>query len=179
MPADYYLSANKQGSQAVNNGHMTDHTFIRIESPGVNCAVVREEDDGWKILLLKRAPTETYGGSWGFVTGRKRGTETVAQIVQREILEETGLTPTRVFATEHVVQFYEPEVDAIWVLPLIVATVNPDAEVVLNHENTEFAWLPVLRARNRVSWKNLMRSIDLIYDELELFPARNWVEIKP
>lgn len=151
---------------------------IGIESPGFNAAVVKKDDDGWKFLLLQRAETETYGGSWGFVTGGKKGEETIAQAVAREVQEETGLTDIRMFATEYLVQFYEPENDKIWILPLIVVVVPLDAQVVLSAENQDSVWLKPHRARHRVTWKKLERAVDDIEEELELFPARNWVEIK-
>lgn len=151
---------------------------IGIESPGFNAAVVKQDDDGWKFLVLKRAETETYGGFWGFVTGGREGQETIAQAVKREVAEETSLTDIRMFATEYVIQFYEPENDKIWILPLIAVVVPNDSEIVLTDENAEFQWLTPHRAKHTVSWKNLVRAIDDITDELELYPARNWVEIK-
>ena len=64
---------------------------IGVETSGFTAVVVKQDDDGWKFLLLQRAETETYGGSWGFVTGSKRGEETIAQAVAREVLEEIEL----------------------------------------------------------------------------------------
>ncbi len=156
---------------------MTDQTNIKIESPGVNVAVVKKDYDGWKFLVLKRAEGESYGGFWGFMTGGKKGDETVAQVVVRELKEETGLTPDSMWASEYLVQFYEPEYDTIWVLPLIVAVVPESAKVELSAENCEYRWLAPYKAKHLVSWKNLVRAIDEISDELEIFPARNWVEI--
>ncbi len=156
---------------------MKDHTTIQIESPGVNVAVVKEDDDGWKFLLLQRSEKESYAGTWGFVTGGKKGDETVAQVVKREVQEETTLIPERMFATEYLVQFYEPEYNKIWVLPLIVAVVSDDAEVKLSDENSDFRWLQADRAKRLVNWKNLVKAIDDVTEELELYPAHNWVEI--
>lgn len=150
---------------------------IGIESPGVNAAVVKKDNDGWKFLILKRSETETYGGMWGFVTGGKRDNETVGEVVLREMREETGLVPTKLWATEYVIQFYEPENDKIWILPLIVAVVPPDCKVKLSEENAEFDWLPADKAVHRVSWKNLERAIADLAEELELYPAKNWVAI--
>jgi len=156
---------------------MAEHTNIKIESPGVNVAVVKKDYDGWKFLLLKRAEGESYAGFWGFMTGGKRGDETVAQVVVRELKEETDLKPTSMWATEYLVQFYEPEYDTIWILPLIVAVVSERAEVKLSPENREYRWLPPEKAKHLVSWKNLVKAIDDINEELEIFPAHNWVEI--
>lgn len=156
---------------------MEEHTCIEIESPGVNVAVVRKDDDGWKFLVVRRAESESYGGYWGFVTGGKRGTETVAQVALREMKEELNLRPQSVWATEYLVQFYEPEYDKIWILPLIVAVVSKDVEVVLSPENDDFRWLPPNQAKHLVSWQNLVKAIDDVNRELAIFPARNWVEL--
>jgi dATP pyrophosphohydrolase len=156
---------------------MTLRPNITIESPGVNVAVVKKDDDGWKFLVLRRADSESYGGCWGFMTGSKLGNETVAQLVLRELNEETGLRPQSMWATEYLVQFYEPEYDRIWILPVIVVVVPSSARVTLSAENSESAWLTTSQAKRKVSWKNLVRAIDDIAEELEIFPARNWVEI--
>lgn len=153
-------------------------TNIKIESPGVNVAVIRKSYDGWEFLLLKRSESESYGGFWGFMTGGKKDNETVAEVVVRELKEETSLNPQSMWATEYLVQFYEPEYDAIWILPLIVAVVDEDADVKLSPENCEFRWMQASKAKHLVSWKNLVAAIDEIEDELAIFPARNWVEIK-
>lgn len=158
---------------------LAERTNIKIEAPGVNVAVMKKDDDGWKFLILKRGPKESYGGCWGFLTGGKIGEETVAQVVVREMDEETGLTPKEIWATEYLIKFYEPEFDAIWILPLIVAIVPPDSSVKLSPENSDFRWLPANKAKHLVTWKNLVQAIDSIADEMEIFPARNWVEIKP
>lgn len=156
---------------------MTLRPNITIESPGVNVAVVKKDDDGWKFLVLRRADGESYGGCWGFMTGSKQGNETVAQLVVRELNEETGLSPQSMWATEYLVQFYEPEYDRIWILPVIVVVVPSSARVTLSAENSESVWLVASQAKRKVSWKNLVRAIDDVAEELEIFPARNWVEI--
>ncbi|MEW6051623.1 MAG: NUDIX domain-containing protein [Candidatus Zixiibacteriota bacterium] len=151
---------------------------IPIESPGVNVAVVKKDLEGWKFLLLKRAYHESYAGSWGLLTGTKHGDETVTQLALREIKEETGLTPKALWATEHIIQFYEPEEDAIWILPLVVAVVSQRSEVVLSPENEEFVWLEASTARKQVFWKNLVRAIDQICEELQSYPAPTWLPLQ-
>lgn len=154
-----------------------NRTNIAIESPGVNVAVLRHAYEGWEFLLLKRSEHETYAGYWGFVYGQRRGSETVGELVRREVREETGLEPESIWATEYVEHYYEPNVDKIWILPLIVAVVPVDAQIVLSDENCEYRWLSASRAQRLLSWKNLVNAIDEITDEIEVFPARNWVQI--
>ncbi len=154
-----------------------DESRIEIVSPGVNVAVVKKDDDGWKILVLQRCETGSYPSCWGLLTGRKDGNEVVAQIVARELRARVGLTATRIWSTEHVIRFYEPEFDQIWMLPLIVAVVDADAKVVTQAEHCGFRWLDPFRAKRQVTWKNLYRAIENIAEELEIYPARTWVEL--
>ena len=154
-----------------------DDTQIEIVSPGVNIAVVKKDDDGWKVLVLQRAETGSYPGNWGLLTGRKESNEVVAQIVARELPERLSLTVRRIWSTEHVIRFYEPEFDQIWMLPLIVAIVDADAKVILQSEHSSFRWLDPFRAKRQVTWKNLYRAIENIAEELEVYPAHTWVEL--
>lgn len=157
----------------------SDDSRIEIVSPGVNIAVVKKDDDGWKVLVLQRSDTGSYAGCWGLLTGRKESNEVVAQIVARELRERVSLTATRIWSTEHVIRFYEPEFDQIWMLPLIVAIVDADAKVDLQSEHSDFRWLDPFRAKRQVTWKNLYRAIENIAEELEVYPARTWVELVP
>jgi ADP-ribose pyrophosphatase YjhB (NUDIX family) len=151
---------------------------IGIEPHGFNAVVVKQDDDGWKFLVFQRAESETYAGYWGFPTGQKQDGETVAQAVAREVKHAAGFANIRMFATEYLVQFYEPENDKIWMLPLIVVVVPSAAQSVVSGENQQALWLTSRSAKHRVSWRNLVKAIDDIADELEVFPAKNWVEIK-
>lgn len=150
---------------------------IEIVSPGVNIAVVKKDDDGWKVLVLQRAESESYPGCWGLLTGRKEHDEVVAQIVARELRGRVGLIAQRIWATESLIRFYEPEFDQIWIMPLIVAVVSDDAKVILQREHSGFKWLDPFRAKKQVTWKNLVRAIEDIAEELEVYPARTWVEL--
>jgi dATP pyrophosphohydrolase len=156
---------------------MDKRSNIPIESPGINVAVVRKESTGWRFLLLKRADSETYPGFWGLVTGGREGNETVPQLARRELAEETGLVPQKLWASEYCLQFYEPTVDRVWILPVIVACVPADSKVVLSSENSEFRWLTAAEAIGLVLWQNLKATIANLDRELAEYPASNWVEL--
>ena len=154
-----------------------DDARIDIISPGVNIAVVKKDDDGWKVLVLQRTDTGSYPGCWGLLTGRKEKYEVVAQIVERELRARVGLTAQRIWASEYLIHFYEPEFDQIWIMPLIVAVVDADAKVILQSEHAAYRWLDPYRAKKQVTWKNLVRAIEEMAEELEVYPARTWVEL--
>ena len=156
---------------------MTEKSRIEIEAPGINVAVVKKDADGWKFLLLKRAAKESYPGFWGFLTGGRENDETVPQLAVREMAEEIGLEPRKLWATEYVFQFYEPTVDRIWILPVLVAEVPDSSKIKLSPENSEYRWLAAEDAQKTVLWKNLRKAIGDIQEELEAYPAPNWVEL--
>ncbi|APG84471.1 NTP pyrophosphohydrolase including oxidative damage repair enzyme [Sinorhizobium americanum] len=56
--------------------------------------------------------------------------------------EETGLTCDRLYSADICEQFYETDRDAISILPVFVGFVDPGAKVVINHEHSEFCWVP-------------------------------------
>ena len=156
---------------------MTKHATITIESPGINVAVVKKTASDWQFLLLQRAEKETYPGFWGLLTGGREDEETVPELAVREMAEETGLRPDSLWASEYCVQFYEPTVDRVWILPVIVAVVSDDADVGLSEENRAFRWLLPKEAVDLVFWKNLKTVIADLAEELRNFPSPNWVEL--
>lgn len=158
---------------------MRKHSNIRIEAPGVNVAVVRETDNDWEFLLLKRSEQETYPGFWGFLTGRKQDDETVAQIASRELAEETNLVAKSLWATESILRFYEPEADAIWMLPVVVAVVGATEDIRLSDENSEYRWLTSDEAIQRASWRNIGQAVGEISLCLSGFPDPGWARIRP
>ncbi len=150
---------------------------IPIESPGVAVVVVRKTNEGWQMLLLRRADHTRSGGHWGLVSGMKEKDETGTQIAIRELKEETGLTAAQIFATEHLMQFYYAPKDAIWVFPIFVAVVDNNAEVKLCAEHSECSWFFPYQAKQVVTWKNMAAAIDTVSAELSCFPAKNWTGV--
>lgn len=148
---------------------------IPLRGHGVNVAAVRQHAGHWQFLLVKRANDEIYEGFWGFVSGSIESGETVEQVALRELFEETSLTPQALYATEYLIQFFEPTAEAIWLLPLVVAVVATNAEVHLCTENSAFHWASPDEARKLVHWKNVIRAIDDLNDDLSRYPAPGWV----
>ncbi len=156
---------------------MASYSSIPIESPGINLAIVRQDSDAWRFLLLRRAEGQSYPGFWGFLTGRKESNETVAQLAARELHEETGLTPLKLFASEYCVQFYEPAVDRVWILPVIVAMVESGEAVKLCEENSDFRWVTSAESRELLEWQNVIDAVQNLDRELQRYPAQSWVEL--
>ncbi|HMB94118.1 MAG TPA: NUDIX pyrophosphatase [Rhodothermales bacterium] len=121
-------------------------------------------EQGAEFLLLQRAADVAYAGTWRMVGGKIEPGETAWQAAVRELREETGRTPRRLWALPSANVFYEWEHDRINVAPSFAAEL--DADPVLDREHDAFVWLPVDEAVHRLAWPEQQRLARLAYQLL-------------
>lgn len=114
-------------------------TDIPVRCSAVSLVALRRTASGHEVLLLRR--TRTLRGTWCQVAGAIEPGEAAWQAALRELDEETGLRPSALFSADICEQFYEPDRDAISLLPVFVALVPEEQGVVLNPEHDAFRWL--------------------------------------
>jgi dATP pyrophosphohydrolase len=85
---------------------------------------------------------------------------------RREVLEETGLTPVRWWALEHLAAFYEPARDMIRVVPVFAAEVSWTDPVQLSDEHDQYAFVTLAVALKRVLWATQRQAIKAVRDEV-------------
>ena len=119
-----------------------------------------------EILLVRRSAERTLPGVWQPVTGGIERGETAWRAAAREVLEETGLTPLRWWALEHMTVYYEPAKDAVLALPLFAAEVAATDPVPLSHEHDRSAFLAPAAAARRVIWESQRRALEALRDEV-------------
>jgi dihydroneopterin triphosphate diphosphatase len=107
---------------------------------------------GHEYLLLRRASHKIYAGSWRMVGGKLAEGETAWQACLREIAEETQLPVQRLLSVPYVNRFYEWQHDRINDIPVFVAVTRAAANPVLDDEHSEFAWLGLDVALERLPW---------------------------
>lgn len=142
-----------------------------VESSAVEVFVFKETVDGRKYLILKRSNKVVYSGIWSVCAGSIEQGEKSYETAVRELKEETGLAPSKLYIVDSVNSFYDYEGDKIFVLPLFVAQIN-SGEVVLNDEHSDFLWLDAEHAGKQLHWISHKRNIDLIekcFQEEEYF----------
>ena len=120
-------------------------TELPVRCGAVAVVVLRGTGAGAQVLLLKRAKGGL-AGLWSQVTGSLEADEAGWQAAVREVLEETGLQPRRLYSADFCDHFYDPESDSVEVVPMFVALVVEDAEVRLNEENSDHRWVGALEA---------------------------------
>ncbi|HOI30169.1 MAG TPA: NUDIX domain-containing protein [Melioribacteraceae bacterium] len=139
---------------------------MKVTSGLIEAHVFRKQNDGIEFLLLKRSENENYGGIWQMVTGSIDEGEKAYDTALREIKEETGLTPEKLWVVPNVNSFYSPEKDALFMIPVFAALVNNDA-VVISSEHSEYQWVDKEKAKSLLAWNGQRKSVDTIYQYFE------------
>jgi dATP pyrophosphohydrolase len=126
----------------------------------VDVYVLRGEGASLECLVLRRGTGGRCPGSWETVHGHIEAAERPAGAAGRELEEETGLTPVRLYNLSRVELFYQHRTDEVALVPVFAAFVAGDATVRLGVEHDRFEWLSLPEARRRFAWPRERRALD-------------------
>lgn len=134
--------------------------------------ICRKTDQGDKFLLLKRSDTaKIYPGIWQMITGTIESHEHTKDTLIRELAEETGLEPTKIFSIPRINTFYLAVSDKICMSPVFLTIVESDI-VKISEEHTEYKWASYELAKDMIHWPNQVDSLEIIkryLDDRDLF----------
>ncbi len=119
-----------------------------------------------EFLLLRRSAHRSLAGVWQPVTGGIEPREPVVQAAAREVFEETGLTPVRMWALEHIAVFYEPGRDGVFVVPVFAAEIAWTDPVHLSEEHDRYVFATAARASSLVLWETQRAAIAAVRREV-------------
>ncbi len=125
----------------------------------VDLYVLRGASATLQCLVLRRGSGGRCPGSWETVHGHIEEGETPADAAARELAEETGTVPVRLYNLSRVEAFYQHKQDEVALIPAFAAFVAPDAPVRLGSEHDRFEWLPVAEAARRFAWPREARAL--------------------
>lgn len=152
---------------------------MRVAYDLTSVYVFRRQGVGPEFLLLQRAAADYMGGTWSTVYGQIADGEAAWQAALREMAEETGLAPTRLYHGGGVETFYIPEVDTVFHCPIFAAEVGFEAAVGLNDEHQAFEWVSPDIAVQRLVYPGQRRSVQHILTEIiQAGPAAAYLEVK-
>jgi dATP pyrophosphohydrolase len=112
---------------------------------GVIVYVIRQFPDERKVLFLKRSGGQ-HMDAWWPVGGTPEAGEEPLQTALRELGEETGFRPVRLFSFGMEI----PHADASKALVTFVAFVDEITPVTLNYEHSDYRWMTGAEAVNEV-----------------------------
>lgn len=126
----------------------------------VDTYVLRRNRGGLDVLVLRRAPGGRNPGSWETVHGTIEEGETPVVASRRELAEETGITPERMYNLSRVDSFYRHTTDELVLIPAFAVIVPPNAEPRLSKEHDRAEWLAPAAAAARFSWPRERRALE-------------------
>ena len=149
----------------------------KIKVRVIDAYVYRILDKEIRFLLLKRAKTKLYEHLWQGVAGKIEKGETASQAAVRELKEETGLTPYKMFIADHVSSFYESYKDRINFVPVFGIEVRK-RQIILSDEHCEFKWVDFETAYKTLTWNGQKRGLKVVFDMLNSDDDRiHWSKI--
>ena len=115
---------------------------------------------GVEVLVLRRGPAGRSPGSWETVHGTVEPGETPVAAALRELREETGYEPVRLYNASRVEAFYRHQVDQVALGPVFAAFVDPAAVPRVSAEHDRAEWLAPPTAAARLAWPRERRALD-------------------
>jgi len=144
----------------------------------IDAYVYRQTQEGIKFLLLKRAKTKIYEHLWQGVAGKIEEGETAVETAIRELMEETGFKPFRMFIADHISKFYEAKWDRINLVPVFGIEVKK-SEVSISKEHCDFKWVDFELASKTLVWQGQKEGILSVHNMLISDDDRmRWSEVE-
>lgn len=148
--------------------------MIPIRSYLVSTIVLQADRKAPRTLLLKRAKA-LMRDEWSYVAGSVESGETAPRAIRRELVEETGLVPLRLYSADYCEQFYEASSASICIVPAFVAFVDPDVTITLNAEHSAFQWVTISRAIDLVPFGGQRRLFEHVRENFIRRAPTRWL----
>lgn len=135
---------------------------MKISTNYIEAHIIRENDGKIEFLLLKRASYQWFPNLWQMVSGKIKEGERAFESAMREIQEETGLRPEKLWVLPNINSFYLVEDDSINLVPVFAAKVDYNSQVNISSEHSEHKWVSGNEAKMLLAWPGQRRSVDII-----------------
>ncbi len=132
----------------------------------VEVYVFRRRGRRVEFLCLRRSAGRSLAGVWQPVTGKRFARERADVAARREVIEETGVAPIRLWALETVTVYFDGSTSLAMVLPLFAAEVKPAARIRLSHEHDAHRFTSAATAGRLYLWESQRRGLEAVKREV-------------
>lgn len=147
----------------------------KIASNIVDCYPFRRTSQDLEFLMLQRASDRYLGDTWHAVSGHIEAGETAQAAAIRELREEAGLEPLRLWQLQFVNTFFIAKLDTIMMCPGFAAEVDARAQVRLSVEHQAYRWVPQADAELSFLWAGQRQAVlEVVETILENAPAARY-----
>ena len=137
---------------------------MKVVSTLIEAHVFRQVENDIEFLLIKRSnDDDLFPGLWQMVTGSINENEKAFEAALREIKEETGMTPLKLWVAPNVNSFYNQTKDVVSLIPVFAAMVDKNSKVVISNEHSDYKWVKIDEAKKLLVWKGQRNSVDTIH----------------
>jgi 8-oxo-dGTP pyrophosphatase MutT (NUDIX family) len=151
-PAPHQNGSNgDNGLGKQQSPHLPERIGTAVVAGVVEIYVIDPAETGWRVLVLQRASGAIRAGSWETVFGKIDPGEAPEVAALRELDEETGLKPARLYNVT-VQPFYLHSTQTVQLAIVFAAFMEPGASPRVSAEHSRAEWLPVDAAVERFTW---------------------------
>ena len=145
-PVVHYLPLRQASSQRLG-----EPSVSQLSIGTIDVYVIRPLRDGWRVLVLQRAPDTRCPTAWETVHGHIEEGEEPEDAAIRELREEAGLEASRLYNVT-VQPFYLHRTHTVQLAVVFGAFVDEPAPITLGSEHQRAEWLTVDEALDRFQW---------------------------
>lgn len=153
-------------------------TEVRVGT--VDVYVVHAGGPAWRVLALQRASSGTRcPNAWETVHGTLEPGETPEEGAVRELREETGLSPDRLYSVT-VQPYYLQKMRTVQLAVVFCAFVSDD-DIVLGPEHQRHEWLSIEEASGRFVWpreRDALRDIRILLATGDAGPVEDVLRVR-
>lgn len=129
----------------------------------IDCHVFTLDNHRVEYLLLQRAASVIYAGSWRMIGGKIEPGEKAYETALRELTEETGLKALQFWAVPYINSFYETEKDRVNIIPVFAARVEKK-DITLTREHSAYRWCTYEEARELLPWPAQIEGLRIVHE---------------
>jgi dihydroneopterin triphosphate diphosphatase len=117
----------------------------------LHVAAFDKDSEEYRYLLLQRSASKMpYPNIWQVITGTIEEDEKAIDTALRELNEEAGLTPSKIWTLPYITSFFNPHIDQIHMSPVFGVLVDSNHVIRISHEHQKYQWLSYSDCINRL-----------------------------